>query len=94
MYSDAFLRADSLACSNAVPQRDAARRYQPDVTGAIRRLVEPAWTGVDIGAHVGAIIRGQLQFAGESARLLCSQLVSRTRRTAAKTSLRRASRAT
>ena len=44
--------------------------YEPELTGAIERIVEEAWTCVDVGAHVGNITETLARLVGTQGRVV------------------------
>lgn len=44
--------------------------YEPELTAAIERAVEPGWTCVDVGAHVGNITETLVRLVGRHGRVV------------------------
>lgn len=54
--------------ASAAPPSD--HRYEPELTAAIERVVEPGWTCADVGAHVGNITETLVRLAGRHGRIV------------------------
>lgn len=48
----------------------APEAYEPELTAAIERLVEPGWTCADVGAHVGAVTETLARLVGQRGRVV------------------------
>ncbi len=44
---------------------EAAEPYEPELTAAIERIVQPGWTCADVGAHVGNITATLIRLVGK-----------------------------
>src|SRR5437870_76699 len=47
--------------------------YEPELTAAIERVVQPGWTCADVGAHVGNITETLVRRVGKRGRAVASQ---------------------
>jgi FkbM family methyltransferase len=48
----------------------AEELYEPELTAAIERAVEPGWTCADVGAHVGNITEALVRLVGSKGRVV------------------------
>jgi FkbM family methyltransferase len=51
-------------------RRTPAEAYEPELTAAIERIVEPGWTCADVGAHVGNVTETLARLAGSGGRVV------------------------
>jgi FkbM family methyltransferase len=51
-------------------RKPATEAYEPELTDAIERFVEPGWTCADVGAHVGNITETLVRLVGDSGRVI------------------------
>ena len=58
-----FLRRSRHAPAQSEP-------YEPELTAAIERVVEPGWSCADVGAHVGNITETLVRLVGRRGRVV------------------------
>ena len=56
--------------SHVSPSFAVDERYEPDVTATLRRVVEPGWTCVDVGGHIGRITALLAELVGPEGRVI------------------------